>query len=341
MDIIQFTRALIDIESSSWNEGAVCRYLRDYLIEAGFEVSAQEVSDGRFNILARVGDPLVTFSSHLDTVPPFIPSSEDERHIYGRGACDAKGIVAAQVFAARKLRAEGARDFGMLYLVGEEDGSDGARAANTIPNRNRFLIDGEPTESHQATAGKGALRVIIETTGRAAHAAYPEFGESAIEKLLDILNDLRRKEWPTDERLGATTYNIGTITGGRKANVVPDRAASELMFRTVTDPDEVFELITSLVAGRGEVQRGFSIVPIQLRTVEGLDHLPTTVVRFGTDIPCLTNWGEPLLFGPGSIHDAHTAHEYIAKEELQRAVETYAQMARALLQKASGSAAQV
>lgn len=331
MDIFQLTRELINIESISWNEGAVGRYLRDYLAAEGFEITAQPVNGDRINVFARVGDPLVTFSTHMDTVPPFIPASEDEHNIYGRGACDAKGIIAAQIFAAKRLRDEGVNDIGLLFVVGEEDGSDGARAANTLPNRNRFLLNGEPTESHQAIAGKGVLRVSIETAGRTAHAAYPELGESAIEKLLDILSDIRKMEWPTDAKLGATTYNIGTITGGRKANVVPDLAASEVMFRTVTEPDELFKLVLNVVAGRGEVKRCATLTPIHLRTAAGFDHIPTTVVRFGTDIPCLTNWGEPLLFGPGSIHDAHTAHEYIAKEDLQRAVETYARMARALL----------
>jgi len=330
MDVIQFTRELIEVESVTWNEGAVCRYLRDYLADAGFDVTTQPVSGDRFNLVAKVGDPLVTFSSHVDTVPPFIASSEDEANIYGRGACDAKGVIAAQVFAAKRLRDAGHHDFGMLYVVGEEDGSDGARVANTLPNRNRFLINGEPTESHQAVATKGALRFIVETTGRTAHAAYPELGESAIEKLLDVLNDLRAAEWPSDPVLGATTYNIGTITGGRKSNVVPDFAASELMFRTVTHPDEVFERAVQVVAGRGEVKRGFSISPVQTHTVEGFD-IPTSVVRFATDIPCLTGWGQPLLYGPGSIHVAHTTREYIAKADLLGAVEVYAQMAESLL----------
>ena len=331
MDIFQLTRELINIESISGNESAVGRYLRDYLIAEGFEVSTQMVNGDRYNVFARVGDPLVTFSTHMDTVPPFIPASEDEQKIYGRGACDAKGLIAAQIFAASKLRDAGVNDIGLLFVVGEEDGSDGARAANSIPNRNRFLIDGEPTESHQAIAGKGVLRVTIETTGRTAHAAYPECGESAIEKLLDVLNDIRQAKWPTDAKLGPTTYNIGTITGGRKANVVPDAAASEVMFRTVTHPDELFDLVIKLVDGRADVHRRVTLTPIHLKTAFGLDHIPTTVVRFGTDIPCLTNWGEPLLFGPGSIHDAHTAHEYITKEELLRAVDTYARMARTLL----------
>ncbi|MEP7271480.1 MAG: M20/M25/M40 family metallo-hydrolase [Acidobacteriota bacterium] len=330
MDIFQFTRELIEIESITGNEGAVGRYLRDYLADAGFETRLQAVGPDRFNVLASVGDPLLTFSSHIDTVPPFIASREDDGAIYGRGACDAKGVLAAQVFAARRLLEDGFSDIGLLYLVGEEDGSDGARAANVIPNRNRFLINGEPTESHQALATKGALRFVIEVTGKTAHAAYPECGESAIEKLIDILNDIRRTEWPTDATLGTTTYNIGTINGGRKANVVPDQAASELMFRTVDDPSLVFERVVELVGQRGEVKRGFTIPPVHLSVVDNL-HLPTSVVRFGTDIPCLTAWGQPLLFGPGSIHDAHTTHEMILKDDLLRAIDSYALMARTLL----------
>lgn len=330
MDIFQFTRELMEIESISWNEGAAGRWLRDYLADAGFEVTAQPVSDDRVNIYARLGDPRVTLSSHMDTVPPFIGYREDEENIYGRGACDAKGVIAAQVFAAKKLKEEGVTDFGMLYLVGEEDGSDGAKVANTLPNHNRFLINGEPTESHQALATKGALRMVIETRGRTAHAAYPELGDSAIEKLLDILNEIRRTDWPADPQLGPTTYNIGTITGGRKANVVPDLASSELMFRTVTHPDELFKMITDLIGDRAVIHRGFSIAPVHTHVVKELN-LPTSVVRFATDIPCLTDWGTPLLFGPGSIHDAHTSHEYIRKKDLLRAVDTYAEMTRALL----------
>lgn len=330
MDIFQFTRELMEIESISWNEGAAGRWLRDYLSDAGFEVTTQPVSDDRVNVFARLGDPRVTFSSHMDTVPPFIPFSEDERNIYGRGACDAKGVIAAQVFAAKKLKDEGVTDIGMVYLVGEEDGSDGAKIANTVPNNNRFMINGEPTEGRQAIATKGALRVIIETKGKTAHSAYPELGESAIENLLDILDDIRRADWPVDPQLGPTTYNIGTITGGFKANVVPDTATSELMFRVVTHPDELFRLITEVVGGRAEIKRGFSTVPIHTRTVSGMD-IPTSVVRFTTDLPWLPNWGTPLLFGPGSIHDAHTRHEYIAKQDLLDAVDTYARMARTLL----------
>ncbi len=331
MDIFQFTREIIEVESTTWNEGGAGRWLRDYLSDQGFAVETQAVSDGRFNVLAKLGDPKVTFSSHMDTVPPYIGFREDDKNIYGRGACDAKGVIAAQVFAAQKLRDEDRTNFGMLYVVGEEDGSDGALVANDLPNQNKFLINGEPTESKQAIATKGALRLIIEASGKTAHAAYPEYGESAIEKLMDLLNEIRHADWPSDPLLGATTYNIGTITGGRKANVVPDLASSELMFRTVTHPDELFKLICERIGNRAEVKRGFSIVPVHCHTVNCGHEIPTDVMRFGTDIPCLTNWGTPLLYGPGSIHDAHTSHEYIAKEDLKNAVDIYAEMAKTLL----------
>lgn len=330
MNIFQFTRELMEIESISWNEGAAGRWLRDYLSDAGFEVTTQPVSDDRVNVLARLGEPRVTFSSHMDTVPPFLGYRDDEEKIYGRGACDAKGVIASQVFAAKRLKDEGVTDIGLLYLVGEEDGSDGAKVANTLPNHNRFMINGEPTESRQAIATKGALRVVLEAKGRTGHSAYPECGESAIEKLLDILNDIRATHWPTDPELGPTTYNIGTIQGGFKANVIPDKAASELMFRAIGSPDELFRQITEVVGDRALIKRGFSTAPLHAHTVQGLD-IPTTVARFTTDLPWLPNWGTPLLYGPGSIHDAHTSHEYIRKQDMLDAVETYAQMARTLL----------
>lgn len=332
MEIFKLTRELIDIESISGNEGEVARFLTGYLLRAGFDVELQEVTAERLNVMVRVGDPRVTLSTHIDTVPPFIPSHEDDRAIYGRGACDAKGIVAAQVEAATKLLKEGVKDFGLLFLVGEEDGSEGAKVANTIENKNEFLINGEPTESHQAIATKGALRFVLEAKGKTAHAAYPELGESAIEKLIDILDDIRKYEWPQDKELGATTYNIGTINGGRKANVVPDVASSELMFRTVSHPDDAFALVKKIVGDRAEVIRGFSISPVHLHTLDELK-VPSGVMRFATDIPCLTNWGKPLLFGPGSIHNAHTANEFILKDELVQSVDTYVRMTKILIQR--------
>lgn len=334
MDLIAFTRALIDIPSLTGEEAAVGRFLAERLAAWGFAVETQPVDGDRFNVIARAGDPLVVLSTHIDTVPPFLPSREDATRIYGRGACDAKGIVAAMVFAARRLRDLGLTDLGLLFVVGEEDGSQGAQAANHLKNRCRFLVNGEPTESHQATGGKGVLRVTLEAAGRTAHAAYPELGESAIEKLLDVLADVRSASWPASERLGPTTQNIGVIGGGIKANVVPDAASAEVMFRTVTDPDELLAQVTALVGARARVKPGLKMKPIEMRTVPGIDR-PVTVVRFGTDIPWLDRWGEPLLFGPGSIHVAHTAHEFIDKVEQAAAVDVYAAMTRSLLERAA------
>src|SRR5260221_13771751 len=337
MDLTAFTRALIDVRSLTGEEAAVRRFLARQLAAWGFEVSTQPVDGDRFNVVARVGDPLVVLSTHIDTVPPFIPSAEDATRILGRGACDAKGIVAAMAFAARRLRDEGRRDFGMLFVVGEEDGSQGAQAANALPNRCRYLVNGEPTESHQATGGKGVLRLTLEATGRTAHAAYPELGESAIEKLLDVLHDLRGAAWPVSDRLGPTTYNIGVIGGGIKANVVPHAASAEGMFRTVTERAQMLAQVTTLPGKRVHANPGLRISPIEMQTVSGIDR-PETVVRFGTDIPWLDHWGQPPLFGPASIHVAHTAHEYIDKREQAAAVDTYAAMTRALLEKVAQGA---
>jgi acetylornithine deacetylase len=325
------TKSLVALASPTGSENAVVKFLREYLAAAGFEVQLQEVNNGRDNIYARVGEPALVLSTHTDTVSPELPFGEDEAFIYGRGACDAKGIIAAQIKAAEKLRAAGLRSFGLLFVVGEESGSDGAVAANAIPNRCRFLINGEPTENKLALGSKGALRVEVTARGRAAHSAYPQQGESAIVKLLDVLHDIRALAMPTHPVLGETTCNIGTIAGGIQANVIPDFAKAELMLRIVTDTGSIKSLLAQTIAGRAEIHCNFECDPILLEALEGFE---TTVAAFTTDIPLLTNWGKPLLLGPGSILDAHTPHERIAKSELARAVEIYYQIVKILLDKA-------
>ena len=324
MNVFELTNRLISIPSVSGDEAAVTSFLADYLEGKGFEVELQEVSEGRPNLYARKGEPEVVFSSHTDTVPPHIGPGEDEQYIHGRGACDAKGIIAAMVKAAERLVEEHVEDFGLLFVVGEEAGSPGARAANEIPNRSRYLINGEPTESKLALGSKGALRALVRTTGRAAHSAYPHMGESAIEKLLDILEDLRRAPFPSNETLGATTLNIGMIKGGVAANVIPPEAEAEIMLRVVTDTSELKRMIGDILDGRGGIEYTFACDPV---LAESLDGFETAVVAFTTDIPLLTRWGKPLLFGPGSILDAHTAQEKISKRELTDAIEAYASMA--------------
>lgn len=327
MDVFELTKRLIEIPSVSGDEKDVAEFLADYLERAGFQIETQQAAEGRPNVYARIGNPDVVLSTHTDTVPPYFGFSEDDEYIYGRGACDTKGLMAAMVKAADSLVESGMSDFGLLFVVGEEAGSPGARAANLIPNNSRYLINGEPTESKLALGSKGALRALLKSHGRAAHSAYPEMGESAINKLLTALSDLHQINLPKDETLGATTMNIGVIKGGVAANVIAAEAEAELMFRIVTNSEDVKRLIEDSVGDRAEIEYTFSCDPVFTERLEGFE---TSVVAFTTDIPLLTNWGRPLLFGPGSILDAHTANEKISKRELANAVDVYTEMVRRL-----------
>ena len=332
MDVFALTRELVDIESVSGNEGAMGEFLHRRLRDLGYDARLDTVEPNRFNVYAvPPGQPRpdVFFSTHMDTVPPFIPSSEDETRIYGRGACDAKGIIAAQIGAAEKLRQHGFAA-GMLFVVGEERNSAGAKFANEHPAGGRFLINGEPTDNRLAKATKGALRVEFFAEGRMAHSAYPELGESAIEKLLDALERVRRIPLPSDEELGPATLNIGLIDGGRAPNVIADRAHAELMYRVIGPSDELKRQVFATAEPLVRVEWGLELPFVRLRTLDGF---PTMIAAFATDIPSLTNWGERLLLGPGSIHVAHTPDEHIGKADLVAAVCLYADVARRLMRK--------
>lgn len=332
MDLFRLTRRLIDIPSVSGEEEAVGCFLLDYLQSLGFLAERQEIAPTRFNIIATTGAhlPRVMLSTHMDTVPPHIASSEDADYIMGRGSCDAKGIIAAQVFAARRLIEEGFEEVGLLFTVDEEQASLGARALNAhrLARSCRYLINGEPTDNRLATGSKGSLRVRVRTEGRAAHSAYPEHGESAIERLLDVLADVRSCSWPSDDFFGETTCNIGLIAGGTRTNVIPAEAQADLHFRLVTDSAVVKSMIEETVRGRAQVEYLSVSEPVRMLALEGFEQC---VVRFTTDITYLSNWGVPLLLGPGSIFDAHTEHERVSKRELKEAVELYVRMTRALL----------
>jgi acetylornithine deacetylase len=283
----------------------------------------------RFNVYASVPGqtPDVVFSTHMDTVPPFIPSSEDEEFIYGRGSCDAKGIIAAQIAAAEKLREQGIC-VALLFLVGEERDSAGAKAANLQPRGSRFLINGEPTDNRVALASKGALRAVIRASGKMAHSAYPELGESATKKLVEALYRILAIPLPTLDDVGPSTLNIGVISGGYAPNVIADHAEAQVMVRLVGPSDETRRAIEEAAEGLATVDFTLEIPFKRLVAIEGL---PTMVAAFTTDIPWLGNWGEPLLLGPGSIHVAHTPHEKLAKRELFEAIELYVEVARRLV----------
>jgi len=335
MDPVTLTRQLVDIESITGNEAAVGSYLYGELCRLGYQTKKMPVEGDRFNVYATSAErphPEVVFSTHMDTVPPFIPSSEDAGRIYGRGSCDAKGIIAAQIAAAEQLRRQSIH-VGLLFVVGEERDSLGAHvaneyAANGQASRSRFLVNGEPTENHLALASKGTLRAEVTATGRMAHSAYPELGESAIDKLIPALTRLRAMALPYDPEIGACTLNIGLIEGGRAPNVIPDYAHADLLYRLVGRSDELRRQILTAAGDQVQVTFPLELPFLRLRTVDGL---PTMIAAFTTDIPKLTNWGEPLLIGPGSIHVAHTEGEYIEKQELAEAIDLYFRIAKQLL----------
>ncbi len=336
MNAYELTRALVDIESITENEGPVAAYLHDHLAKlaarTGGRAERMEVEPGRFNVLATWGQPAVTLSTHLDTVPPFFPSREDAEFIWGRGACDAKGIIAAMVAAAEKLLGEGVKNFALLFVVGEERNSAGAAVAARAPRGSKYLVNGEPTENKLVLASKGILRYELIARGKMAHSAYPELGTSAIESLLDALDAIRKVPLPTDPLLGRCTMNIGTISGGRAPNVIADAAKAEIMVRLVADPAPIREAFSRAVGKRAELVEILCLPPIHFA---GVDGMPTTVVSFTTDVPVFgKTWGEPLLLGPGSIHVAHTSEERISKRELSDAVEMYANVVKKLMAKA-------
>jgi acetylornithine deacetylase len=337
LDPIRFTRQLCEIESTTYHEGAVGDFLADFLGARGWAVEKTPVEQPkenagggpRWNVYAGVAGerPDLVFSTHMDTVPPYIQFNEDEEFLYGRGVCDAKGILAAQVAAAEALRAAGFR-VGMLFVSGEERDSAGAIAANLASKGSRFLINGEPTDNRLALASKGALRAAFKSTGKMAHSAYPELGESAVHKLIEVLARVLAMPLRELEGIGPSTLNIGQIHGGHAPNVIADKAEAQVLVRTVTDSGPVRAQLTALAGDLAEVEFTLDTPFVRLRAVEGL---PTMIAKFSTDIPQLSNWGEPLLLGPGSIHVAHTPFEKLAKKELLEAVELYIKVGKQLL----------
>ena len=330
VDVLKLTRELIDIPSVTGEEFQIGTSLAELLNRQGFHVDLQEISPERANIIATTeAKPRIVLSTHMDTVPPFIASSEDDEFIYGRGACDAKGIIAAQIAAAEKLRADGFKEIGLLFTVDEEVTSGGAKVANNHPLAAscEYLINGEPTDNRIAIGTKGSVQAIIRAEGRAAHSAYPEQGESAIETLLNVLEDVRAIGWPSDNIFAETTCNIGVISGGTRANVIPDQAEATIQIRLAVASAEVVTLLEEAIAGRASIDYKSNHDPLRLLTVDGFD---TMLARFTTDIPYLSNWGRALLIGPGSILDAHTAGEKVRKSDLLRAVNLYADLVKRL-----------
>src|SRR6201996_4363576 len=341
IDPIELTKKLVDIQSTTYHEGLAGAFLYEYLVAQRYEVERMEVeqpdaantpgagSGELFNVYAALQGitPDVVLSTHMDTVPPFFGCTEDDEFLYGRGTCDAKGIIAAQVAAADRLRGADVK-VGLLFVVGEERDSAGAKVANRNPRGSKYLIDGEPTDNRLALATKGALRVELRAKGKMAHSAYPELGESAIDKLVEALHDVLAMPLPVEPEIGPSTLNIGLIEGGRAPNVIADKADAHLLIRLVGPADQIKRDIVATVGDRADVTFSLELPFVRMRKV---GDLPTMVAKFTTDIPSLDNWGEPFLLGPGSIHVAHTPHEKIAKRELLEAVDLYTELTASLV----------
>jgi acetylornithine deacetylase len=327
-DVVALCAELLSIQSPTGGERKIVEFVSRRLVGRGWNVTVQEVTPGRGNIWASRAGGAVTLSTHLDTVPPYVAPKMDGDRLFGRGACDAKGIAAAMLAAADRLAESGEDRVDLLFVVGEEKGSDGARAANHLPATSRFLINGEPTESRLASGAKGSLRVTVRTRGQEAHSAYPHLGRSAIEPMLELLPTIRSLALPTDPVLGETTVNIGTIRGGTEANIIPGQCEAELMFRLVGDVAPVKAMIEQWAGERAEIDYGSYIPAQHFHVVSGFDVAP---VAYTSDIPLLGRWGTPLLYGPGSIHVAHTPNEYIDVRELRESVNTYERLVRSLL----------
>ena len=329
VDPVALARSLIDIDSTTGREGEAGAWLARFLGDRGYRVVEQPIGDGRFNVFARQDEaPRVVLSTHVDCVPPFFPSREERGLLFGRGACDAKGILAAQVAAVERLRAGGETRVGLLFVVGEERGSDGARVANEqAPGGVRYLVNGEPTENRLGSATRGVLRVRLHAEGRAAHSAFPELGESAIDKLLDALMVIRGLTLPDDPLLGRTHYSVGVIEGGLAPNVISPSASAELLFRIVGDAAPVRAAL-AVVEGLVSIEPVLDIPAVRMHTVPGFE---AAVFPYTTDVPLLTNWGTPVLVGPGSIHVAHTDEEHVVIDELRAAVDVYERLAARLL----------
>lgn len=329
LDVTALAAELVAIPSVSGKEGKVVDRVARLLVGLGWNVGVHEVTPGRANVWASRQGGGVTLSTHLDTVPPFVPPRVEDGRLYGRGSCDAKGIAAAMICAADRLARSGEERVDLLFVVGEEAGSDGARAAAHLPATSRFLVNGEPTESRLASGAKGSQRVIVRTRGKEAHSAYPELGRSAITPMLQLLSELDGLDWPEDPVLGRSTVNVGTLKGGTAANVIPAECEAEMMVRLVGDVAPVKSELERWARGRAELSYGSHIPPQLFQTLEGFEVAP---MAYTSDIPILSpRWGEPLLYGPGTIHVAHTPHEHVEIAELQDSVDAYERIVRSLL----------
>jgi acetylornithine deacetylase len=319
---------LVAIPSVTGSEEPVLAFLERRYASSGWIVDSMEVAPDRRNLFVHRGHPSVVLTTHADTVPPFFPPRREGDVLMGRGACDAKASLAAQAIALEELARDGTSEVGLLVLVGEERGSDGALAANRRPHLARYLVGGEPTGSRFVAGSKGCLRIEVEARGVSGHSSEPSTGRSAVDPLLEFLNSLRAMKLPEHPTFGATTMNIGVLQAGTAPNVIAESARAEIIFRTGEPIETLLAHIRPMAQGRVEVRVGYRSDPVSFRCPK---ESPGEIVSFACDLPLLPAWGEPILFGPGSIRDAHGAEERVSLAEVASAVGVYVGLVRGLL----------
>ncbi len=321
INVSTLAKELIDVPSITGSEALLAEVVERHLNAMGMNVVRQAVDPNRWNVFASyVERPSILYTTHMDTVPPFFPSVEKEGFIFGRGACDAKGIMACMMRAVEELAESGFHGTALLFVVGEELDSVGARVAAERLSGFKYVINGEPTSNQLISGQKGSLIVRLLAHGIAAHSGYPEMGSSAIETLLSVLNDILAEDWGSDSQLGTATVNIGVIEGGVAPNVIPDKAGAEVFFRIVDPAENVYTRLRKIAGRRIELEIVTKSNPQLLHVVDGMK---TTIAGFGSDVQYLRRLGTPLMLGPGSIIDAHTGREKISREEMDEAVELY------------------
>ena len=379
MDIRLYTQ-MLEIDSTSGRERGLADFLAEKFLTQKNSLSRFDVESMRAdtpegcevpqNLFFSWGTPKVIFCSHLDTVPPYIAPHIDGSMATGRGTCDAKGQIFAMWEACKAMEDMGMTDFGLLLLAGEETGSFGAKAFNSVISTpssvisseveispDAWVIVGEPTDNCMATAEKGTKSYDVTFSGKSCHSGYPELGASAIMYFNDFVNALRSIVFPVDEVLGETTWNIGDLVSANPQNILSDRLTCRIYFRTTFESDEMVRNIMKNIAGpdarlrfgRPAVQDGSDIVAksvapwqeamsVNLRggdaptRFEVLDGFPVKAVAFGSDAPVLKCFRHRILCGPGSIHVAHRPDEHIDIEDIETAVRNYIKMAQRILE---------
>ncbi|MBS1515269.1 MAG: M20/M25/M40 family metallo-hydrolase [Bacteroidetes bacterium] len=326
--MLNFLSDILKIESTTGSENTLAHFIAEKYTPAGMQCKIQNTSDGRVNLFFTIGKPKIVFNSHMDTVPPYIPPTFTDDIIYGRGSCDAKGQLAYLWQAANELIAEGEKDFGLLMTFSEEIGSIGARFANEMLTDTKYIIVGEPTENKLITSSKGTHFIKVTVRGKSCHSGYPQYGDSAINTMREFLDRLDKINFPMDEVMGDTPYNIGELHANNAQNVVPDLVTFNLFIRTTFASYPVFQqMLESIKGDKIELEFILNKGPIKFHTVEGFE---TGVVAYGTDAPSFTNVPNKILYGPGTILVAHTENEHIYIKDLYRAVEDVKKIFRKL-----------